>query len=495
MNITAESISLSITVIACVFITVGGLIGLARGGKRAAIHIFTAAAAALLAFFVSAPIAAGMNGLISRISKAKMQNAEAPDLSEIPALDELSQKLPVSLAAPMIFTTVFVSALVAFSVIAAIIIWAVKKRTGSSPVDAGKTEAVSRLCGFIFGAVRGLIIIAVLLVPAVGYIGIAADTTVALRENGDLPAMYDDVCEAGENYVIPLSNSGFVGFLSRFGGRQAFTGITSFKINGERILPNEEIPRLACIAADATPLLYEDPQNYGAAQMKSIDKLSAAFADDGLIKNILADVLSGMSRKWRAGEQFLGASKPQLDERAMPVLDKFLEIASEISADELGGEIVTVGELAKMLIENRDILTASTGVDDIGGRLLASGVVEKFCTTVKQSKLFSPLADYSLGIWMKYLGEQLGVSDEGSEKGAVLAAELTEKLNRALAGDSEALSELTDGIKRIADENGFEIDEAALPLIGEFIINYFSGSESVSEEELMRMFSEGAAKN
>ena len=76
MDITYEHISIGITVTACIFAVVGGLIGLARGGKRAAIHIATAAAAFAAAVFLTVPFVTLTSGITRRLS-AQLGRASA----------------------------------------------------------------------------------------------------------------------------------------------------------------------------------------------------------------------------------------------------------------------------------------------------------------------------------------------------------------------------------------------------------------------------------
>lgn len=503
MNISGELISLSITVTACVFIAVGGLIGLARGGKRAAIHIGTAVLALLTAFLISVPIAEGATGLAERLTETVATDETTKLMRDIPALARFAGELPAALLAPVIFVQVFIAALVAFSVIAAVIMWAVKRRSVKK-TDASGEVAVSRLCGFIFGAVRGIIIIAAICIPIAGFAGLASDAAdtadkcaaEAAEDSYRMPEEYTAACDICKNIAVPLAKDGFTGFLSRCGGRYLFDRMSTVMVRGERRALSAELPGLTRAAVNAVPLIAEDPKNYGAPQSAAIDRLAAAFADDDLIKDILADSLRGMSARWLAGGDFIGIAKPRLDARAMPVLDRFLELVSDITPDELGSEIGTVGELAKLLIARRDILTASDA-DDIGGRLLAAGVVDEFRAIVAKSRLFAPLSDYALNIWLSYVGDELGMTGNVTDQSDKLAAELAEKVNDALAGGNGAAERLADGIKRVAADNGFEITEEALPLISEFILEYFSGRTDVGADDIKQLFAAGAtaAKN
>lgn len=515
MDITYEHISIGITVTACIFAVVGGLIGLARGGKRAAIHIATAAAAFAAAVFLTVPFVTLTSGITRRLSAMISQGDTTSEIAEdIPTLAKLLETVSTALIAPLRFVSLFIMLLIFFSVATAIVIWAVKRsrkraaeKSGNAEVAAdnsgeGESRAASNLCGFLCGTVRGLIIVSAICIPIVGYIGLVSDAfaaadayaaEIAVEDGEVLPDGYSDVRDGYFHFAAPLSDSGFCGVLSQCGGKAVFDRITTVSVGGEKYALCAEVPMLARTAIDIIPFVNISPEGYGESQSRAIDRLTSAFSNNGIIKNVIADALHSMAAKWTSGGEFLGTARPKLDPSVAPVFDRFLGTVADITPADLDVEIKTVGELAKLMISCRDILSGDEG--DIASKILESGVISRFVDIVKDSRLFAPLAEYAVNSGISYLGGEFGITGDTTENGNELAGALAERVSDALSAEpgDDAEAKLAEGIKSVAAEHGINIPDEALPFISEYLLEQFEGRESVSAEDIISLFMSAGA--
>lgn len=390
------------------FLVLGFLIGLIRGVKRSALHIVFVIVSILVAFFITRPVVNVVLGIVINVDGSMMTisdyilsiiNENIVDLSNFDSASAFIRALPSAVASPIIFMVLMILVYFVIDIIYLII---ARIAFGKKKKDLQQHKA-HRLPGGLVGIMEACLFVFVLFAPITSltntYSEIVEQSTVSaaevvsynvndsnhLQTIGSIVStnVPDDVGEAIDSF-----NKSAIGRLCSIGGinNKLFDGLSSIKVNGEKIHIREEIVSVAN-SYNSFVVLYNNIIDENYTNLKFSDfKNSVKFViQNNLFKTVIADTIGDFVVNFEQIGGNLTNNLPDIAKNIITTLQtkfssenfdaydyisndlmKLLDIADTIISsgklnefinfNELNGNI---GEILNMFTKNSNLLSTS----------------------------------------------------------------------------------------------------------------------------------------
>lgn len=331
--------TITVSAVALIYLIVGIIWGIKRGFARSLFRLITLAAAAVIAFFITAGIINACGDTIT----AKLLGLADTYAAQIAELLHASESLiryalaiAIALLAPLLYTALFMllRALLWILYAALCMFLPTKKK---KPIDS-----LSRVTGVIVSTVGCALIVISLLMPFAGYLRFAADSYPKVVEaevfiNDTLPQGLDAQLAAGADNKAVLAVRKLGGdLLFEKISRQASKNDTYWKDGLDLDRERDSLLRLYGAVYEVSLIDFEaifdenKTTDLTAIKVGLVD----AVGDSEIMKTILAEVLSYAAGKWKNGEGVLSVNiKEQLPEEYKTALDEPLEQLSKTTRE------------------------------------------------------------------------------------------------------------------------------------------------------------------
>ena len=346
-----------------IFITIKMLIGMRRGLWHQLISTGLTFTAAMIAYLTSI----NLDTIIS-------EKFEAPILSELinvadqysPGLGQkisdilssfgdgfFSKILSVPLAliiAPIAMVVLFLVIALLFKIVKGILVKIFKVRKAKSNP--------SRLAGVLLAVVESIIVLAIVLVPTSGIVGIVDDVyTDAIsyaegEEQQEMTAVYDEI-------ISPVTNNPVFGFVNAFGSEKAYQTLAVVKSEGKKIdMRKEAVEITHLILIDAPDLFDIDFSSLTAEDKATIDKVISGVCESEYLSTIIVKLLNGAATAIDKGiiNFNLGGAYKSL-------FNDVIYFLGSISEDTLREDVGTVKDLYFTVADSGILNAVSDGGD------------------------------------------------------------------------------------------------------------------------------------
>ena len=253
-------------------------------------------------------------------------------LSDLPSGQAAVEGLAQIVAAPFLFTVIYFLLWVILGATVGIIVRSMEK--GGSAVAEFKNKGI----GAGIGAVCGLVLLVVYMMPLVGFTGMVPDVMdvvvdVELSEGEPLL----DLSEQDQTAIRQIVNTPALAVPRVLGSKAIFDAASTTRLEGEKMSLTGEVKMLANLASAALPIAMDfsgDMSNIDEADVALLqEKLPEAFENSALLRVLGAEALSGFSNAWLSGKTFLDIEKPQVEGVGGVIVDSALALFKDTTKD------------------------------------------------------------------------------------------------------------------------------------------------------------------
>lgn len=259
-------------------------------------------------------------------------------LSDLPSGQAAVEGLAQIVAAPFLFTVIYFLLWVILGATVGIIVRSMEK--GGSAVAEFKNKGI----GAGIGAVCGLVLLVVYMMPLVGFTGMVPDVMdvvvdVELSEGEPLL----DLSEQDQTAIRQIVNTPALAVPRVLGSKAIFDAASTTRLEGEKMSLTGEVKMLANLASAALPIAMDfsgDMSNIDEADVALLQKkLPEAFENSALLRVLGAEALSGFSNAWLSGKTFLDIEKPQVEGVGGVIVDSALVLFKDTTKDTVVSDI------------------------------------------------------------------------------------------------------------------------------------------------------------
>ena len=455
-----------ILILALIITLITALVGLGRGFKRFYPSLVVIGASAVVALIVTLIMKNTIAQVAAEVIRQLIESGEeAAVIGELtaamPTAAAFIESLPAALAAPFVFAVVFGIVVVLADIVRAIvtaIIRGGKKKTAAVSVEASELTSDSdakaakrknKLIGLAAGAVGGLFVAFCLLIPFIGYLGMANTTLSQLEQTS--PETHEQVFADGEtepaynSYVKPVLSDPYVNISYKLGGKLVFNILSGVKVEGKSYPISRLVGSALNIYGNAVPFINEDPASYGEKQIAAIDGIVDTVGDDLLLSSLTAEFVSGLATAWEKGESFLGIEPIAAEGAFAPVLDTLVASYATVNSTTVADDLADLGSLVAAVIRYDVIAALGDENADLKQLITTPGLVTDLCTAVQKSPRLEPVffEIAKLGVTVVADAAQIPADAQAAgNSGKVTAQDITAALRQVTPADAEGESRL-----------------------------------------------------
>ena len=412
----------------------------------------------------------------------QMQNA-------MPGAFSLLLLLPVSLMGPVLFVTVFAVLRFLMGILYFIVSLFIPKRKHHN--------GTSKLLGGLCGALKGVLLVAMVIFPIAGYSAMAGqvmETTEELLVSTEDHAAVEEV----EAVLQLVEEHPIVQTISALGGKQLFSHLTSFTYlanDGAELSVSweKELTQFAQMAEHIMALEGIDFENMQEEQVNAIKALANDLQGSQTLSIVAAELLSGACTAWSEGESFLGKAKPTVDSESVEaILNSAIETFKDSTPQTVGEDILSVAELFTVM-DKYDVFAAVNDPDQLMDLLSDDAFLEEAIEVLKDNDRLEAVLKETVKSGVKMAVSSALEGDEYDEAMDAINQAAAEQLNALSAYETaeEKQAAISAAITEAMGEYGVEKGGAAADYVAEILMEEFAdqiASGTVTPEDIAAYF-------
>ena len=483
-------INLSVYGIALVLGGIGAIMGLMRGACRQTVRFITVIASAVLAFLACLAIYPAVMNYIDGLTMQDIVNMVGSGLAEPiqkillciePSLVGDALALPLAfLVMPLIFVLLFI-------VISLLMLIAHAVISGALGFSSKRNNVLTRIGGAALGFLQGVIVAAVILVPASGTLATAEASVAGAYEA--YPQSHN---------AIELNDSFYKNFgstvknpvmqISAGVSNVTYNAWSQIKVDGDAIDVRDTVDSAVNMIVHLGELSESDLTSFTPEQKEAL----RAITSDAYSNRYLAILLSSALRSF----------SEMVDEGAIAVtfeapvgafVEHFIAIFSTSSKENLDDDIKTLENVIFILADDGAIKTMRETPDKMfekftvigaDGHTLLGRIELELESNPRMIAASHELSTLSMSLLLAGKGEEMETAEDALKdvSGAIDDVINMDKDNFETEEEyKEAVNETVDATLK---DYGIELPPDKLDQLTEFILSEFDGKQSITEAEL-----------
>lgn len=489
------SIGLIFTLAVAAYALVLALVYLFAAAKRswimAVVRIGITVASAIAAIPLTKLLAELLSDTVYGLLLPRLGSELEAFLTAVPVGAEGMRVIAALIVAPILYLLVFLLLRWVISVI----MWIVEKC-----VPVLKKRSL-RGVSMPLGALNGILIAAVTLIPLCGYmvfashlVGTFVDTgmtdTALVQENVLEPfgLTEDDLSDLAEG----LEGHPVVAGIHNTIGKPVYTTLTTGELDasethGQAVEMNleRELSGLWVTASHAMEVVESmERESYTPADKEQLFATADSFFESEWIRLLAADALVAMSETWLENKPFAGIERPALDAALNPTVNRLLEILAAETPDTLEEDIHVILDVTGDLLVN-DLLKKNADYTAMVQRMGQSGLLTDMLAKLEESDRLQALAVELKALAIRLVSNMLGVdklqSGEYAEMMGDVAGTLTDALDMS---ETERDALILDTVKNNFANQGFDVPDEMVLNMSHEMIDQLGADGEITEAEL-----------
>lgn len=345
----------------------------------------------------------------------------------------------------------------------------------------------SRICGGVLGALNGVLLLAVVLVPVVGYTNLVSNVADAYFSEIDTSGYSREGSSAGElvyfalnDYVEPVRGNWFFKASYVTVGRPMFNHMTETAYgSGEFGLENETIVAIRLLRSGGK--FISNMNNVNEQGVEGLHDIVDILDESVLMPELAATFVSEMCDNWASGKALFGLERPDFGELLNPTVDVLLNILATVDGEILIEDLNTLLEMLDLLVEKEVFGNHqdSEKLMDILGK--NPDLLSELVAIFESNDHLAPMAAEIKQLCIRVLTQSLDMEN------LELTGDLTDTIN-ASKDDPEKLSQELKGIVQdYLNEQGMtaNVDDEITDELALAISQEFADKDYVTEDEVI----------
>ncbi len=475
-------INLVIYVLVGVMVAIGMLFGFIRGFKRQTIRFATVIFSIAVSYTVCKLLTPTILSYLNELDLGAMLGSDASNI--LTHIDKETISCVLALPAALIIAPLLTIPI--FFVLHIITEIVHKILCGIFGFTRDNNNVVTRFIGLGIGAVSGLLISMVILVPICGIISTAGGAIAETKEKYPecentvvLSGMYDDYLSPVATNPVVVATDTVFGF-----GYDIMSGV---ELEGEGVDLQKSVGSALCIFVKIGDLSSTDFVNLTPEDKAVFDAVIDEVEEDRYVAMLMSGVLR--SAKGILGEGMLEG----IEEPMKSFIDSIFGVLATSDKDNLSGDLETLVDVYYLLSSSGamsalggggggDVLDALMATDAEGATVIA-----RMNAILSANERMSAIVAEFVNMSMSMLLQNSGVDSSVVET----VDNVKDGLNTALAIKEEDYSSpeeykaaVSDQLNTTLEENGIGLDDEQLSAVTDFVINEMSDVEEITDADI-----------
>lgn len=346
----------------------------------------------------------------------------------------------------------------------------------------------SRLIGAVIGVVNGMLLLAILLIPTVGYVNLGLHVTEELYAGQDTsaysredPALLPTVYFVIEDYVKPARENWLLDTTYKTVGKPAFDYMITTAYDDTEIYLEDELISAVQLVNKGMAFAGSDFSGMDSETVDGLHEIVDIIDHSVLMPEFAASLVSEMGSAWSRGDAAFGMEKPEMGELLDPTFTVLLKILATTDRELLVDDLNTLIDFLDLLIKNEILSNMGDSSRIMDTFSKNSTLINDMTALFESNEHLAPMAKEIKQLCIRAVTQTLDM--ENSE----LTGKMTETIN-AYKDDPEQLSQEIGNVVTdyLADQNiEAEVSKDITDEVADAISKEFAGRDQVSEEEVI----------
>ena len=487
--IGGQGLSLIFTGVFLFLALIGLLKGFGRGAGRQTVRTVTIVISVIISLTAIGAITRSLNdlcaektldevvimlGISDSVSESMMDLFSCFDAVTAERLIELPL---MTVIVPLLFTLIFV-------LVSAVLLIAHGIVCSIFSLSGKKAGVFSRLVGMTIGAVQGIAVAIIFLVPFMSLVGMASDTNDGIVEHHPENSEELAFCQMYDEYVRDTRESPAFNIAYSFGGDLICDSLATIDIDGENVNLRDTLSLVLVATDDFIELGEFDWTNPTDEQCDALKNIIDKLSRDTYVASILSGTMRGLATSIDSGVIVF-----ELEEPVLGVMNSLVSIFTTLNEDNFRRDIDTILDVY-LLLAKEDVLetlaahpediTAAFIAEDEVGETVIKRVISKVQSNPHMKPLVTMLTKLSLSVMM---------NDVGIENGDEVYDTIKDGVTEVIAIDRtqyETEDEYVAAVSESLDATLKEHDITLAPEIVNNMAEYLASQEysNLSSEEI-----------
>lgn len=500
-------------------VLIGALKGLRRGIQRQTVRTATIILSIVLSVVA---IKIGYGRIFSYLDAMTVEElvdkgielgilSSSDDLSVLYNLEmatlEYVLAIPLTLIlAPLVFVVLFI-------VISAIMLIVHAIVSGVLGFKKKKNNGVTRLCGMALGAVQGLLVSAMVLLPFVGLSDLAAGAMDTMRDNTSASETEQELVTAYDENVKPITECASMKIMGVCGGKIVYNIVATTSVEGESFNMRGEVDTVLAVYSDYSSLEGMEWHSLKPEDKAAIESMIDKIEKSDYFAPLLASVARSLSKTVTDGGM--------LDDVEEPMKTLFFDmfgIFATSTKDNFFTDVDTILDLY-YLFSDEGILAAVVDTDDGGeitdtpsdgeetdimkllakkdaaGDTVISRAISLLQDNPRTAPIVTSLMKLSLSMMVNTAGDDIA-GDTGltAEEIEEVYDNVKQGLNDVVqikkedyASDEAYKEAVSASLDETFRANDIELDADIIDVVADHVIENFGDVEEVTDEHIVEV--------
>ena len=393
---------------------------------------------------------------------------------------------------PFIFLAIF---FLFHGIIGFVLLFVYKSKVEHKSPDDGSVSTVkryvpwwSRLIGGLIGVVNAALMLAVVLVPVIGYANMVTnvadeyfdgvDTTTYVRNDGNFNSL---IYFAVEDYVSPITDHWFTQATYHTFGRPMFNHLSGTVYHEISFTLESEAIATIHLLRNSVDFISSDMTQMNAESIEQLHGIIHTLDESALMPEVMAMFLADASKGWINNDSAFGVPKPDFGELLNPTFNVLLHILATTERETLIADLDTLVDVLGLMVDSKMF----ENIRDTGEMMsiMSSGqdLVQKMMQLFESNEHLKPMAAEIQSLCVRALTQTLDLDN------LELTGQLTDSIN-AFKDDPEQLSqELASIVQGYLDDQNMSatISPEITNEVADAISKEFAGQENVTEQDVI----------
>lgn len=363
----------------------------------------------------------------------------------------------------------------------------VKDEDGNKTTVKRHVPLWARITGGVLGALNGVLLLAVLLLPFNGYANLLdnvadeyfseIDTSAYTREGGSAGEI---VYYAVEDYVAPVSDNWFLKVTYGTFGKPMFNHMTETAYGeGEFGLETEAIVGIRLLRSGGK-FVSNGLTNLNEDSVKDLHDIVNTLDDSVLMPDLAATLVASMCDNWALGQDLYGMNRPDFGQTLNPTLDVLLRILTTVNGKTLVADLNTIIDVMDLLVQNG--IFDSREPEQLVDKLSQNpDLIKELTALFEANEHLAPMAGEIRQLCIRVVTQSLDMDN------AELTAQLTDSINAYKDQPEQLSKELTGIVQDYMDDQGISatVGDEVIDEVADAISKEFADRDQVTEEEVI----------
>lgn len=346
----------------------------------------------------------------------------------------------------------------------------------------------SRLIGGLIGVVNAALLLAVVLVPVIGYANMVTnvadeyfdgvDTTTYVRNDGKINST---IYFAIEDYVSPITDHWFTQATYHTFGKPMFNHLSGTVYHEVSFTLESEAIATIHLLRNGAEFISSDWTKMNADSVEQLHGIIHTLDESAMMPEVMAMFLADASQGWINKGVAFGIPKPELGELLDPTFNVLLHILATTERETLIADLDTLVDVLGLMVESKMFENLENTGEMMS--ILSGGqdLIQQMMQLFESNEHLKPMATELKSLCVRALTQTLDLDN------LELTGQLAESINAFKDNPEQLSQELTSIVQNFLDDQGMDatISPEITDEVADAISKEFAGQENVSEQDVI----------